>query len=121
MARLRIAALAVALAVLAAGCGGGQSDNDKVEATVRDYFTAFAASDWNAACGDLTADARAQVQKAAHVSSCQAALVAAVKRPDVARYQARFRDAKVLDVSVSDGSATAKVSAIGVSTTIPLR
>ena len=48
-------------------------------------------------------------------------MVKATKQPDVARYQSRFRDAKVLDVKVNGNIATAKVSALGVSTSVPLR
>jgi hypothetical protein len=119
MGRLRIAAFAAAATVLLAGCGG-PSDQEKIKATVRDYFTAFAGSDWNAACGDLTADARAKLQKAAMTPTCQAAFMKAVKQPDVARFQPKFRDAKVSNIDVNGNAATVKVSALGVSTKVPL-
>ena len=50
--------LAVAVAALAVTGCGGKSDKEKVETTVRDYFTAFADSDFDKACSELSDQTR---------------------------------------------------------------
>src|SRR4051795_12529144 len=81
--------LAVAVAALAvAGCGG-QSDKEKVETTVRDYFTAFADSDFDKACDKLAETTRDDLVKAARAKDCTTALdritSASVHATDAAR------------------------------------
>jgi hypothetical protein len=114
----RAATAIVALAV--AGCGGGPSDKEKVETTVRDYFTAFADSDFDKACGELAEQTRAQLTKAARAKDCTAALARGAQRADVKRFATKLRDVRVVSVDIKDKAATAKVRAIGATTTLPL-
>jgi hypothetical protein len=116
----RLGTLAVAVAALAvAGCGG-PSDKEKVETTVRDYFTAFADSDFDKACDKLAAPTRDDLVKAAHAKDCPAALARGAARADVKRFKTKLRDARVLSVDIKDKTATAKVRALGTTTSLPL-
>jgi hypothetical protein len=109
----------VAAAAAASGCGG-QSDKEKVETTVRDYFTAFADSDYDKACSELAESTREDLTKAARTQDCPAALQRGAERADVKRFQAKLRDVKVESVDINDKTATAKVRAIGATTSLPL-
>lgn len=121
MPRAPTAAL-IAAALLVAGCGGsGPGDKEKIETTVRDYFTAFSDSDPAKACDQLVPEARDALAKAARVKDCPAALARALQRPDVKRYGPALRNVKVLSVEISGDTATAKVRAIGSTTSVPLR
>jgi predicted protein tyrosine phosphatase len=112
--------LAVAVAALAvAGCGG-QSDKEKVETTVRDYFTAFADSDFDKACDNLAETTREDLVKAARVKDCSTALARGAARADVKRFKTKLRDARVVSVDIKDKTATAKVKALGATTSLPL-
>src|SRR4051794_30335456 len=112
--------LAVAVAALAvAGCGG-QSDKEKVETTVRDYFTAFADSDFDKACDKLAETTRDDLVKAARAKDCTTALARGAARADVKRFKTKLRDARVVSVDIKDKTATAKVRAIGATTSLPL-
>jgi|SRR4051812_1954100 hypothetical protein len=113
-------ALLAILVLSIAGCGGGPSDKEKIQTTVRDYFTAFADSDFAKACDELAPQTKEELVKAAHVKDCPAALKRGAQRADVKRFQAKLRDAKVLSVDVKDKTATAKVRALGATTTLPL-
>src|SRR6476620_10730128 len=98
--------------LLLAGCGG-PSDKEKIETTVRDYFTAFADSNFDKACSELSAQTKDDLVKAARVKDCPTALSRGAQRADIKRFQTRLRDAKVLSVDVKDKTATAKVRALG--------
>jgi ketosteroid isomerase-like protein len=113
------AALSAALVV--AGCGGGPSANDQITSAVTDYYKAFAAGDGAKACDQLTNEAKQQLQTSTRASSCPVAIARAKSRPDIKRYTARFKDAKVAGVSRSGDTATARVRALGVTAAVPLR
>jgi hypothetical protein len=116
----RLSTPAVAVAALAvAGCGGA-SDKEKVETTVRDYFTAFAESDFDKACGELAAPTRDDLVKAAHAKDCSTALARGAARADIKRFQKKLRDVRVESVDIKDKTATAKVRALGTTTSLPL-
>ena len=115
---MKRAILAIVVMSLA-GCGG-PSDKEKIETTVRDYFTAFADSNFDKACAQLAATTKDELVKASHVKDCPSALMRGAQRADVKRFQARLRDAKVLSVDIKDKTATAKVRALGATTTLPL-
>jgi hypothetical protein len=116
--RATIASLAAAVAL--AGCGGGPSDKEKIETTVRDYFTAFADQDYAKACDKLSKQTREDLVKAARVKDCTAALVRGAERAQVKRFRVQLKDVRVLSVDIKDKTATAKVRAIGATTTLPL-
>src|SRR4051812_17091892 len=120
MRRAGTPALAAVLALGVAGCGGGKSDKEKIETTIRDYFTAFADDDFGKACNLLTKQAREDLTKAARAKDCSAALARGAARADVKRFRAKLRDARVVSVNIKDKSATAEVSAIGATTAVPL-
>jgi putative NIF3 family GTP cyclohydrolase 1 type 2 len=119
------AALVAAAALLLPACGGGEGgpsdDEKKVETVVRDYFKAFAAGDGTKACEQLGAETRVQLEKEANVKDCATAIEQATKRPEVKRYTKQLADVKIVEVNVSGGNATAKVQAIGQTTTVPLQ
>jgi predicted protein tyrosine phosphatase len=112
-------ACAAIVVLVIAGCGG-QSDKEKVETTVRDYFTAFADSDFDKACSELAAQTQADLVKAARAKDCPAALQRGAQRAEVKRYQSKLKEARVLSVDIKDKSATAKVRALGATTSLPL-
>ena len=117
MKRAGILVIVVAFGI--AGCGG-PSDKEKVQTTVRDYFTAFADSDFGKACDKLSTQTRDELVKAARTKDCTAALKRGAARADVKRFQTKLRDARVVSVDIKDKTATAKVRAIGATTTLPL-
>src|SRR3954451_12952144 len=109
-----------AIVVLAiAGCGG-QSDKEKIETTVRDYFTAFADSDFDKACDELAEPTREELTRAARVEDCPAALKRGAERAEVKRFQSKLKEARVVSVDIKDKTATAKVRALGATTSLPL-
>jgi hypothetical protein len=118
MRRTVIAALAVAIAL--SGCGGGASDKDKIEATVHGYFTAFADGDYAKACGELAEQTREDLVKAARVKNCSDALQHGAERAEIKQFRTKLRDAEVQSVEVHDKTASAKVRALGSTTTVPL-
>ena len=105
--------------LLIAGCGG-PSDKEKIETTVRDYFTAFADSDFSKACDQLAEGTRDDLVKSARAKDCPTALQRGAQRAEVKRFQSRLKDARVVSVDVTDKTATAKVRALGATTTLPL-
>jgi hypothetical protein len=120
MRRASTAALAVTLAV--AGCGGGgQGDKEKIEATIKDYFAAFADTDPAKACDQLVASDQDALENAAGAKDCRAALTKALQAPAIKRYAPQLRDVKILSVKITGDEATAKVRAIGAATDVPLR
>jgi ketosteroid isomerase-like protein len=125
MRRTLLAAAAVAAATLlfsaCGGSGGGDSEDAKVAAVVRDYFKAFAAGDGKQACEQLGAETRVKLEKETGAKDCAAAIGAAAKEPDVKRFTKELGDVKVLEVEVDGSNATAKVRAIGQTTTVPLQ
>jgi predicted lipid-binding transport protein (Tim44 family) len=122
MRRTLPAACAAAAALALAGCGGGgsKSDEDAVRTTVSDYFSAFADGDGAAACNKLDFDTQAEIATAAKVTTCSQALEAAAARPEVKQYLDDVRDVDVVNVEVNGSEATAKVKAIGQTTTMTL-
>ena len=122
MRRPTPAAVAAAAAIALSGCGGDdrESDEKKIEATVSAYYTAFADRDGAKACDQLAAAAARAVVKATDTRDCPTAIERATKRPDIAPYTERFRDAKVVSVTVAGSRATAKVSALGEESTVTL-
>src|SRR4051812_18412700 len=95
---LPAAALVAAFAI--AGCGGGQSDKEKIETTVRDYFTAFADNDFSKACDELATQTRDDLVKAARAKDCAAALQRGAQRAEVKHFQSRLKDARVVSVDI---------------------
>src|SRR4051812_5034147 len=112
-------ALAAIVVLSIAGCGG-QSDKEKIETTVRDYFTAFANSDFDKACNELASQTREELVKAARAKDCPAALQRGAQRAEIKRFQSRLKDARVVSVDIKDKTATAKVRALGATTSLPL-
>ena len=121
MLRVTSAALAATAAVAAGACGGGAGDKEKIEATVRAYYTAFADGNGAKACEQMSASTRDQFTKAAKTGDCGAAITKATQRPDVKRFTSKLRDAEVMSVKISGETATARVRAIGAETEVPLR
>jgi hypothetical protein len=121
MRRAGTTALAAVAALGVAGCGGGGvSDKQKIETTVRDYFGAFADGDAAKACSDLSTTTREDFVKAARAKDCPSALAKAMQRPDIKRFTARLRNPQVVSVAINGGSATAQVRALGRTTKVPL-
>jgi hypothetical protein len=119
----RIAATVVAVALTLAGCGGSDptSDEQVIEDTVKTYFTAFADGDGQRACDQLSSSVQGQIEKATKAKDCATALEAAAQQPEFKQYVDELRDVEVLKVTVADRDATAKIKAIGQTTTMPLR
>ena len=121
MLRVTSASLFAAAAIAVAGCGGGGGgDKEKIESTVRDYYTAFADGDGAKACDQLAKPVRDRLVTAVHARDCPAAIEEAGKRLDISPYTKRFRDAKVISVKVHGRTATAQVRALGQTQPIPL-
>src|SRR3954471_4706937 len=94
-------ALAATVVLAVAGCGG-QSDKEKVETTVRDYFTAFVDSDFDKACDELAETTREDLVKTARGKDCSTALARGAARADVKRFKTKLRDARVVSVDIKD-------------------
>src|SRR4051812_50002827 len=109
---LRAGTVAAVVALGLAGCGGGDSDKEKIESTVRDYFTAFADGDTKEACDQLSAKTREDFTKATRGKSCGSALAKAAQRPDVKRFASQLRNARVLSVDINGNDAKVKVRAL---------
>jgi hypothetical protein len=122
MRRAFPAAALAAAALAIAGCGGGsEDDKEKIESTVHDYFTAFADGDASKACDELVPETRDELAESGKAENCETVMAQAIARPSVKQYRPGFRKAKVKSVSISGDEAEAEVSAIGVSTKVPLR
>jgi hypothetical protein len=122
----RAAVAAAAIGALLAGCGGGGQrvpDSDAASAAVLGFAKAFGAGDGKAACDLLTDDARAaflaRVQALVATKDCA---VAMTKVHDEAGSDVTeaFQTATVSKVKISDGSATATLTASGHSTAVGL-
>jgi hypothetical protein len=122
MRRTPPAAALAAVALALAGCGdrGSPSDESAIKTTVRDYFRAFADHDGAKACSELSGETQTKIAEAAKADNCAAGLDTAAKRPEIARYLDDFRHVEILEVNVAGTDASAKVKAIGETTTIPL-
>jgi uncharacterized protein YaaW (UPF0174 family) len=111
----------IAAAIAIAGCGGGgQSDQQKIESTVHDYFTAFSTGDYAKACNALTATTRDDLAKAAHVKDCPTALARGAAKADVKQFAQQLKNVQVESVAVHGKTATAKVKALGSTTSVPM-
>ena len=115
-----LAALAV-LAIAIAGCGGGGgSDKQKIESTVRDYFSAFSDGDYAKACDALAAKTREDLAKAARVKDCTTALSRGAAKANVKQFANQLKNVQVESVQIHDRTATAKVRALGSTTSVPM-
>jgi ketosteroid isomerase-like protein len=124
VAGVRRAAIPLLALVALAGCGGsggGQSDEDQIKATLRDYYVAFANGDAESACADMASDVQQQFAKQSGTEDCPSAVLKARSRPDTRRFTASFKDAQILSVQVAGDHAAARVRAIGATQTIPMR
>jgi hypothetical protein len=122
MRRTPSAALVAAAALALAGCGGSDSPSDEaaIKTTVRVYFTAFANGDGAKACEQLDAETRSEIAGAAKTKDCATALENAAKREELKPYLEGFRNVDIVDVTIAGNDGSAKVKAIGQTTTIPL-
>jgi hypothetical protein len=121
----------VTAALLLAGCGGGggQTDKQKIEATVIAYYKAFGDGDSATACNQLAEETTKELEKAAGGKKCPDVLDQALKKPDYAKVAAKLDGVKVVSVKITGKSATATTQVpgltaaggTGVSTTVPLR
>ena len=115
-----LAALAV-LAIAIAGCGGGGgSDKQKIESTVRDYFSAFSDGDYAKACDALAEKTREDLAKAARVKDCTTALSRGAAKANVKQFANQLKNVQVESVQIHDRTATAKVRALGSTTSVPM-
>jgi hypothetical protein len=125
MARIGLAALAVAVALAAGGCGGedDSAERKKIESSVHAYFRAFAAGDTGRVCSLMTTSARDRFLEAAAAKDCPSALGSAMDEPRIRRFSDRLQHARVVDVKVGEGGSTAtvKVAALGVTSDVPVR
>jgi ketosteroid isomerase-like protein len=111
----RVACIAVALAALVAGCGGGGSSNsDQIKQVIAKYYEAFANGDSATACGQLAKDTRANLEKQAKGRSCVDVLNDAVQQPDYGTIAQRLKKAKVTKITVLNDKATAQIDVPGV-------
>jgi hypothetical protein len=105
-------ALILVAALGAAGCGGGQSDKQQIEAAITSYYRAFGSGDSAGACRQLSSAAVRQLEASGH-RKCATVLDQALKRPAYARIALLLPKAKVLSVKVSHGAASAEVQVPG--------
>jgi ketosteroid isomerase-like protein len=104
----------VLVATLAAsGCGGGKSDKQQIESTITSYYKAFGSGDGAAACKWLTKSAVKLIETSAGGSKCGDVLHAALKQPAYARIAPKLQHAKVVEVTVSGNSASARAEVPG--------
>jgi len=116
----RPVATLVLLALGVAGCGGSsKSDEDAIRSTIRTYFTAFADGDGAKACDQLGSEVRGKIEQATK-KDCPAALEAAGRQPEIKRYIGQIRHVTVDEVDITGSNASAKVRALGQTTTMPL-
>jgi ketosteroid isomerase-like protein len=106
-----LAVLAIALA--AAGCGGGKPDKEQIESTITSYYRAFGSGDGAGACKQLTKGAIELLEKSAGGRKCADVLDEALKRPDYARIAPKLKNARVAEVKVSGDNATARAEVPG--------
>jgi hypothetical protein len=97
------------------GCGGSSGDADGIRTTLQTYLTAIADGDGQRACDQLTKDqARVVISQATakapelQAASCADALTKLSGALD-ADQKRTLRDAKVSNVRINGGSATAEV------------
>jgi hypothetical protein len=110
--------LGILLAVVAllAGCGGaGNTDEDKIEATIKGYLAAFADHDGDKICSYLTDDARKamlrRVKSLASKPDCDtiASITTGIDQEELDR----LKDAQVADIEVTGNTATARPTLAG--------
>jgi|SRR5579884_1579347 len=103
-------AIAMAVAVLPAGCGGS-SDSGQISGTIKTYLAAIAHGDGKTACAQLTSDVARELSHAAAglgATSCPQA-VRAVARHLSGHAQQILLNAQVTSVQVSGHRAAAHV------------
>jgi hypothetical protein len=107
------------------GCGGGgkPSDHDQIEAALTTYYKAFGKGDSAAACNQLAADTREELEKAGGGKDCAEILDQALKRPDYARVAPKLSGVQISAVTIAGDKATARaiVPGVGKPTIVPLK
>jgi Na+-translocating ferredoxin:NAD+ oxidoreductase RnfG subunit len=124
-------AAALALALVAGGCGGSHkpSDKDQIETTLITYYKAFGSGDSATACNQLAKGTIEELERAAGGRDCSEVLDQALKRPDYAKIASKLDGAKVQNVTIAADKATAVIVVPGVAaaggqgvrTTFPLK
>jgi predicted NodU family carbamoyl transferase len=116
----------ISLALVVAGCGGGNkgSDEDQVRSAVTGYAHAFGNGDGEKACSKLTKGAQAafvtRVSALVGTRNCAEA-IDKLHAAAGATVTAPFRDAKVTAVTVKGDAATATLTAGSGTRTVPLQ
>jgi hypothetical protein len=102
------------LAALLVGCGGdgsSGSDEEQIEATIKNYFAAFADGDGDKSCEQLTDEARENLEKGLEgvgTGKCEDLPEAMKQLPDEQRNELKkLKDAEVTDIKVTGDTATA--------------
>src|SRR3954451_8349056 len=110
-----------AIAMAVAGCGGGgESDKQKIQSTVHGYFTAFSDADYAKACDALAEKTQEDLTKAARVKDCPTALARGAAKANVKQFARQLKNVQVESVQIHGNAATAKVKALGSTTSVPL-
>jgi hypothetical protein len=121
MLRARQIAPLLGAVALIAGCGSsGPSDKDKIKTTIKTYYGAFAKGDGETACDQLAKSTQEDFSKASGGKPCPKALELAAQQPKVSPFVKALGNPTVTAVKVNGSSATARVRAIGATTTVPL-
>src|SRR4051812_23762034 len=95
---IRAPAVLAALAVLA-GCGGGQSDQDKAKSTVQSYVDGLASSDGQKVCDQLSESVQTLVKARAKTKDCKTAIDNFEKSQTGRAVAPAFKTAKVKGVT----------------------
>ena len=111
-----LAAGAILVALLLAGCGGGGESNDaQIRKVIGTYYEAFANGDSATACNQLAEDTVKNLEKQARGRACDDVLNDALQEPDYATVAQRLKKAKITKVTVLNDKATAQIDVPGVS------
>jgi hypothetical protein len=123
------AAIAVAAALVLAGCGSsGPTDRQQIETALLTYYRAFGSGDTGGACHELSKETKTQLEKAGRGKDCTEILDAALKRPDYAAIAPKLKATRVTKITIANDKASAVVlvpgvkdnGALGARTTVPL-
>ena len=123
---IRAVSLAASVALLSlAGCGGGDkpSDKDQIETALTSYYKAFGKGDSVAACKELAAGTKEELEKAGGGKDCAEILDQALKRPDYAKVAPKLGAVQVSAVTIAGDKATARatVPGVGKPSVVPLK